>query len=316
MDYLNNIKYPKDYFKILHEHKNEINNLKNETDILLKKNINIIDKIKKIDEQINIKIKLKDCFVKKKQTQYITDMMKPSNILTILTLDDLLENTQCSSCLRLKKNINIDSNTYFNKNWVMSCDGVFCPKCIYNIQVKDVCVGLHAKEKCKNPTQFKLKIANCLVCKKNKIITKCIHMEKNLWGLHDNISKKCINKSIDIYNSVLESDLFFCTECVQNKQRLEHLKNHLTSDSRNGVYFNNYNVSARIFSCSRNVSYLFKKPVIFKYDACCCLCQNGFYKNKYIIHDFFENNINLPKVLNKIIFSYFEKIDYVMFKLL
>jgi hypothetical protein len=316
MEYFNNIKYPKDYFKSLHEYKNEINNLENEKNTLLEQNINISEKINNINEQINIKIKLKDLFVSKKQTQYITDMMKYSDVLTVLTPNVLPKDTQCSSCLKLKKNLNIYLNTYINKNWVMSCDGVFCPKCIYHIQPKDVCIGLHAKEICENPSQFKIKIANCFLCKRNKIITKCIHMEKILRGLHKSNNKKNINKLIDIYNTVLESNLFFCTGCIPNKQTIEHLTNHFTKNSRKGIYFNNYNVSARIFSCFENAIHSFKTPEIFKYDANCCLCRDGFYKNKNVIYDFFENNINLPKVLNKIIFSYFDKIDYVMFKLL
>jgi hypothetical protein len=320
MDYsnnLNNIKYPKDYFKILHEHKTEINNLENEKNILLQKKTDISEKIKNINETINIKIKLKNSFVSKKQTQYITDMMKSSDVLTILTPDELSEDTRCSSCLELKKYSNVYLNTYINKNWVMSGDGVFCPKCIYHIQPKDVCIGLHAKEICKNPSQFKIKIANCFLCKRDKIITKCIHMEKILLGLHkSNNNEKNKNKLINIYNTILESNLFFCTNCIPTKQTIEHLTNHFINNSRKGIYFNNYNVSARIFSCSGNAIYSLKKPEIFKYDVNCCLCRDGFYKNKHVIYDFFENNINLPKVLNKIIFSYFDKIDYVMFKLL
>jgi hypothetical protein len=318
MEYPKNIKYPKDYFKILHECKNEINDLHDKKNILLKQNINICENIKNINEQINIKIKLKDSFVSKKQTQYITDLMKSSDVLTVLTPDELPEETLCSSCLKLKKNLNICLNTYINKNWVMSSDGVFCPKCIYHVQPKNVCIGLRAKEICKNPSQFKIKIANCFLCKRDKIITKCIHMEKILWGLYksNNNNEKNINKLINIYNTVLESKIFFCTSCIPNKQTIQHLTNHFINNSRKGIYFNNYNVSARIFSCSGNDMHSFKIPEIFEYNDNCCLCQDGFYKNKHVIYDFFENNINLPKVLNKIIYSYFEKIDYVMFKLL
>lgn len=303
MEYLKQIEYPKDYFTKLHEYKYQVSDLEKEKVLLLKMDININKKLLNINNKINKTIELTNVFVEKEQTKLIKDTIDPSNILTILIPDDLCGETRCKSCLKSKKNLKY----HLKKNWVMSNEGVFCPKCVYHMQPKGICIGMDVKQHCKNPEEFKIKIAKCFLCKKDKMLTKCIHTEKVLRGVNYNVD------IVNIYDTIMQTDLFFCTDCIDNGKSINHLSNHFKITSKKGIYFNKYNIAPRLFSCGGSP---FKNSNKFEYDEKCRLCFDGFYKNRYHLLILFKTNINIPLVLINLIFSYFDKIDYVKLNLL
>jgi hypothetical protein len=303
MEYLKKIEYSKDYFIKLHEYKRQVGDLEKEKEILLEKDVDINKKLLNINKKINEAIGSTNIYVEKEQTKLIRDAIDPPNILTILTPDELRGNTRCRSCLKSKRSL----NCHLNKNWVMSNDGVFCPKCVYHMQPKGICIGMNVKKNCKNPEEFKIKISKCFLCKKDKMLTKCIHTEKALRGMCYDVD------TVNIYDVIMQTNLFFCTDCIDKGKSITHLSNHFKKTPKKGIYFNKYNIAPRLFSCGGNP---FENPNKFKYDEKCRLCLDGFYKNKHNLLALFKTNINIPTVIINLIFSYFDKIDYVKFNLL
>lgn len=312
------INYSSKYFKILHEYKDEINNLENIKSSMTKKFHEISQQVDNINNEINNKIKLKDEYVLKYQEETLIKNIPSKDILTILSNTDISNFEQivcCSGCKNTNKNKNKinrnihNINNILRNNWIMSNNGVFCPSCVYYFQPRDICIGSKKKEKCAKPEQYLLKYVNCYFCKENKIITKCIHTEKILNNI---IPDTDIFK---FYNIITTSNIFICHTCIQNQTTsLTHLSKHMTMDKKKCIYYQKNNISPKILPLEiHNISKIIIKKKI-NYDNECIMCNDKIEQNRIIMKKKINNKkcLPLPTVLTSVVYSYVNEHDFIL----